>query len=151
VLSFIRDHDLLAVGHSWGKGAYTTPGSSWSFDFTPNNEAIYKSMFAGWISIRKTILKQIMGCVLNDLSVPKIIGLALAALPAGAGLLYFQRRNLGARRRKDLHPLLILGIIFLFPGIFTLVIDGEESVYLSLGIVFTIFRYHNPIFTAGAP
>ncbi|MBK5109148.1 MAG: hypothetical protein JJE12_13505 [Anaerolineales bacterium] len=75
---------------------------------------------------------------MNDLSIPIIIGIALAALPVGAGILYFQRRNLGARRRKNLHPLLILGIIFLFPGIFTLVIDGEESVYLSLGIVFTI-------------
>lgn len=75
---------------------------------------------------------------MNEITIYIIVGLILITLLVGAGVLLLRRRDPKISERKKLHPLLILGIIFLFPGILNLIMDGEESVFLSLGIVFTI-------------
>ena len=75
---------------------------------------------------------------MNDMAIPILIAVILAAIPVGAGMIYFRRRGLIARGGGNLHPLLILGVIFLFPGILNLILYGEESVFLSLGVIFTI-------------
>jgi hypothetical protein len=74
----------------------------------------------------------------NDSAIPILMAVVLAAIPVGAGMIYFMRRGLISSGGGTLHPLLILGIIFLFPGILNLILYGEESVFLSLGVIFTI-------------
>lgn len=75
---------------------------------------------------------------MNQITMYTIIGIALVALLVGAGIYFFRRRELRTSKGERLHPLLILGIIFLFPGLLNLITDGEESVFLSMGIIFTI-------------
>lgn len=75
---------------------------------------------------------------MKNMAVPILIAVILAAISVGAGMTYFRQRGLIARGVRTLHPLLILGIVFLFPGILNLILYGEESVFLSLGVIFTI-------------
>ena len=75
---------------------------------------------------------------MNDMAIPILIAVIVAAIPVGAGMIYFRRRGMLARGGGTLHPLLILGIVFLFPGLLNLILSGEESVFLSLGVIFTI-------------
>lgn len=75
---------------------------------------------------------------MNEITIYIIVGLILSTLLVGAGVLLLRLRDPKISERKKLHPLLILGIIFLFPGLLSLIMDGEESVFLSLGVVFTI-------------
>ena len=65
-------------------------------------------------------------------------GVVLTALLVGTVVMLIRRGEPKIGERKKLHPLLILGIIFLFPGLLNLIMDGEESVFLSMGVVFTI-------------
>jgi hypothetical protein len=69
----------------------------------------------------------------NETAILIIFAMILAAIPLVAGTFYFRRHKLRTSTRNKLHPLLILGIIFLFPGLLNLIMDGEESVFLSLG------------------
>ncbi len=75
---------------------------------------------------------------MNDITIYIVVGLILITLLVGAGVLLLRRRDPKISERNKLHPLLILGIIFLFPGIWNLIMDGEESVFLLMGVVFTI-------------
>jgi len=75
---------------------------------------------------------------MNETAILIIFAMILAAIPLVAGALYFRRHKLRTSAGNKLHPLLLLGFIFLFPGLLNLIMDGEESVFLSLGVVFTI-------------
>ena len=67
-----------------------------------------------------------------------VIGVAVIAIIAGVVALFLRR---GKKRPADSdtgRTFLMLGIIFLIPGLFNLIMDGETSVFLSLGIIFTL-------------
>ena len=68
----------------------------------------------------------------------KVIGGALVAFLVGAVALVRWRRELRIRERNGVHPLLLLGIVFVIPGLPNLIMDGEESVFLTMGIIFTL-------------
>jgi len=75
----------------------------------------------------------------NEITMYIIIGLILITLLVGAGVMLLRRRREPRiKDRNNLHPLLILGIVFLVPGLMNLIMDGEESVFLLMGVVFTI-------------
>jgi len=75
---------------------------------------------------------------MNDTTMYIITGLILITLLVGAVVFIRSRRGLRFKERNNLHPLLLLGIIFLIPGLMNLIMDGEESVFLTMGVVFTI-------------
>jgi hypothetical protein len=67
-----------------------------------------------------------------------IIGIAVIAVLAGVVALFFRRGERKSTERDSGRQILILGIIFLIPGLVNLILDGETSVFLSLGIIFTL-------------
>ena len=68
----------------------------------------------------------------------KVIGVALVVLWVGAVALVRWRQEPRIRERNGVHPLLLLGIVFVIPGLPNLIMDGEESVFLTRGIIFTL-------------
>ena len=75
---------------------------------------------------------------MSDITSYLVIGILVIAALVGV-LAFFLRR--GGRKSTDRstgRQILILGIIFLIPGLFNLIRDGETSVFLSLGIIFTL-------------
>ena len=75
---------------------------------------------------------------MSDITSYLVIGVLVIAALVGV-LAFFLRR--GGRKSTDRstgRQILILGIIFLIPGLFNLIRDGETSVFLSLGIIFTL-------------
>lgn len=75
---------------------------------------------------------------MNGITLYMVIGAALVVLLVGAVALIRWRREPGIRDRNRIHPLLLLGIVFLVPGLLNLIMDGEESVFLTMGIIFTL-------------
>jgi len=67
-----------------------------------------------------------------------VIGVAIIAVLIGAVAWNRWRRGPQTRQENKIHPLLILGIIFLIPGLMNLIQDGETSVFLNMGIIFTL-------------
>ncbi len=67
-----------------------------------------------------------------------VIGFAFLVVLIGIGAVFFLRREPEFVARKPAYPLLTLGIIFLIPGLLTLIIDGERTVFLYMGLVFTL-------------
>jgi len=67
-----------------------------------------------------------------------VIGVAVLAVIAGVVALFLRRGKKRPADRDTGRTFLMLGIIFLIPGLFNLIMDGETSVFLSLGIIFTL-------------
>jgi hypothetical protein len=67
-----------------------------------------------------------------------VIGVAVIAVLAGVVFLFLRRGKKRTNERDTGRTFLMLGIIFLIPGLFNLIMDGETSVFLSLGIIFTL-------------
>lgn len=67
-----------------------------------------------------------------------VIGMAVIAVIAGVVALFLRRGKKRPADRDTGRTFLMLGIIFLIPGLFNLIMDGETSVFLSLGIIFTL-------------
>jgi hypothetical protein len=67
-----------------------------------------------------------------------IIGVGLIAALGGVVALIRWRRGPQTREDNKIHPLLILGIVFLIPGLMNLIQDGEFSIFLNMGIIFTL-------------
>ena len=67
-----------------------------------------------------------------------VIGVAVIAVIAGVVALFLRRGKKRPADRDTGRTFLMLGIIFLIPGLFNLIMDGETSVFLSLGIIFTL-------------
>lgn len=67
-----------------------------------------------------------------------LIGVALVAVLAV--IVAFLRRGKESKDSKFSagYQILILGIVFLIPGLFALIRDGESTAFLSLGIIFTL-------------
>lgn len=75
---------------------------------------------------------------MNGITSYILIGVAVIAVLAGV-LAFFLRRGKKRTTERDTgQTFLILGIIFLIPGLLNLIMDGETSVFLSLGIIFTL-------------
>ena len=75
---------------------------------------------------------------MNGITSYIIIGIALIAVLVGVLALFLRRGDRKSTERSAGRQILMLGIIFLIPGLFNLIRDGETSVFLSLGIVFTL-------------
>ena len=67
-----------------------------------------------------------------------VIGVAVIAVLAGVVFLFLRRGKKRTNERDTGRTFLMLGIIFLIPGLFNLIMDGETSVFLFLGIIFTL-------------
>lgn len=67
-----------------------------------------------------------------------VIGVAVIAVLAGVVFLFLRRGKKRINERDTGRTFLMLGIIFLIPGLFNLIMDGETSIFLSLGIIFTL-------------
>jgi len=67
-----------------------------------------------------------------------VIGVAIVAALVGLVALIRLRWEPRSVKRTAVSPMLMLGIIFLIPGLVNLILDGETSVFLSLGIIFTL-------------
>ena len=67
-----------------------------------------------------------------------VIGVAVIAVLAGVVFFFLRRGKKRTNERDTGRTFLMLGIIFLIPGLFNLIMDGETSVFLSLGIIFTL-------------
>jgi len=67
-----------------------------------------------------------------------VIGVAIVAALVGLVALIRLRWEPRSVKRTAVSPMLMLGIIFLIPGLFNLIRDGETSVFLSLGIILTV-------------
>ena len=67
-----------------------------------------------------------------------VIVVAVIAVIAGVVFFFLRRGKKRTNERDTGRTFLMLGIIFLIPGLFNLIMDGETSVFLSLGIIFTL-------------
>jgi uncharacterized membrane protein YoaK (UPF0700 family) len=67
-----------------------------------------------------------------------VIGVAIIAIMIGIMAVVLMRRTPNRVERNSAYSMLTLGIIFLIPGLITLILDGEPTVFLSLGIIFTL-------------
>ena len=75
---------------------------------------------------------------MNGITSYIIIGIALIAVLVGVLALFLRRGDRKSTERSAGRQILMLGIIFLIPGLVNLIRDGETSVFLSLGIIFTL-------------
>lgn len=75
---------------------------------------------------------------MNGITSYILIGVAVIAVLAGVLALFLRRGKKRTTERDTGQTFLILGIIFLIPGLLNLIMDGETSVFLSLGIIFTL-------------
>ena len=75
---------------------------------------------------------------MNGITSYILIGVAVIAVLAGVLALFLRRGKKRTTERDTGQTFLILGIIFLIPGLVNLILDGETSVFLSLGIIFTL-------------
>jgi len=67
-----------------------------------------------------------------------LIGIVIIAVLALVVALFRRGREPSKLERTTGRQILILGIVFLIPGLVNLISDGETSVFLSLGIIFTL-------------
>jgi Trk-type K+ transport system membrane component len=67
-----------------------------------------------------------------------VIGVAIVVVLIGAAAWIRWRRGPMSRDENKIHPLLILGIVFLIPGLINLIQEGEFSSFLNMGIIFTL-------------
>jgi LPXTG-motif cell wall-anchored protein len=67
-----------------------------------------------------------------------VIGVTILAVLGGAVAWVRRRRDPQSGEGNKIHPLLLLGIVFLIPGLMNLIQDGELSGFLNLGIIFTL-------------
>lgn len=67
-----------------------------------------------------------------------LIGIVIVAILALAVALIRRGREPRNIERSAGRQILILGIVFLIPGLVNLIVDGETSAFLSLGIIFTL-------------
>jgi hypothetical protein len=67
-----------------------------------------------------------------------LFGIAIIAVLAGVLYFYSWRGERKIPERKNGRQILILGIIFLIPGLLELILNGETSAMLTLGIIFTL-------------
>ena len=67
-----------------------------------------------------------------------LIGVAVLAVLMAVVALFLRRGKKRTTERDTGRTFLLLGIIFLIPGLLNLIMDGETSVFLSLGVIFTL-------------
>ena len=75
---------------------------------------------------------------MSDITSYLVIGILVIAALVGVLAFFLRRGGRTSTDRSTGRQILILGIIFLIPGLFNLIRDGETSVFLSLGIIFTL-------------
>jgi len=74
----------------------------------------------------------------SDITSYLVIGVLVIVALVGVLAFFLRRGERKSTERSTGRQILILGIIFLIPGLFNLIRDGETSVFLSLGIIFTL-------------
>ena len=62
-----------------------------------------------------------------------VIGVALIAIVIGIVAVVLMRREPRRMERNSAYPMLTLGIIFLMPGLITLILDGQQTVFSPWG------------------
>ena len=67
-----------------------------------------------------------------------IIGVAVIAALMAVVALFLRKGKKRTNERDTGQTVLLLGIIFLIPGLLNLIMDGETSVFLSLGVIFIL-------------
>lgn len=75
---------------------------------------------------------------MSEFTVYIVIGVAIAGAIFGFVALIRADRQPRSVEQTAIYPMQILGIVFLFPGVLNLILHGEYSVFLSLGIIFTL-------------
>lgn len=74
---------------------------------------------------------------MNNILLSILIGVAIFSFVVGVVSLFLAWKD--ARDKKiPLYPMLTLGIVFLFPGIIALILHQEYTIFLSLGIIFSL-------------
>ena len=67
-----------------------------------------------------------------------LIGVAVLAVLMAVVALFLRRGKKRTTERDTGQTFLLLGIIFLIPGLLNLIMDGETSIFLYLGVIFTL-------------
>lgn len=75
---------------------------------------------------------------MNNTTVYILIGIVIIAVLALVVALIRRGSEPRNVERTAGRQILILGIVFLIPGLLNLILDGETSAFLSLGIIFTL-------------
>ena len=74
---------------------------------------------------------------MSEVTVYIVVGVAIVAAIFGLVALMRADRQPRSVERTAIYPMQILGVVFLFPGVLNLILHGENSVFLTLGIIFT--------------